>query len=590
MTRTAIGSLLLLATSAAAAPPTRAEIAKATKPAVALIVADTRYVSAVCVSSGGYFVAPSWAVEDTGIGRPVRLVRNAGGTDEAVLIGRTVRIDADAGLALVRVQSEDPLPAVALGDDAGVQEGDELIAVGYPHPKPDIKTGKWEYAPCAAGKRKIRLRSEQDGRLHRLHTEEPENPFAGGPVLDLTGKVIGLSAVDASRVSRHLVIPVSALRTFLSKPEVTVTAAAVDTAKKHEKLTVRVELFSVPAGTDTQTVELFVRSDGAERRVEMKLKPGGGYEAAVAPFVKFDGPPPIRLEVIYPDGSVRGQTPDRKFRVGEKEYALGKVAGVRFGKPASVRLPDGTTAEGELSGLDDAAVTLGGKPLAVGATARELVILPPEEPAGGFRLTVVVRREGKEVARASALRFLTGSEPFGIDGMRLGLLTRPPAAQKAGTSAVVAGTDGEHYYGGRMHRFDAKRVRVSGARPEQDSAVTVELHSPHPKFQTPLAVSVFTPGLVLGVRPPKGKLLGEREYPIAVPHERLGFGSEAAGVRLSVEGIEVPATYGRFAVWELEVADGGKQVTRLALDAILYPESQSDTPVFVTVRFNSKYK
>jgi hypothetical protein len=412
----------------------------------------------------------------------------------------------------------------------------------------------------------------------------------GGPVFDGTGRLVGVFPASHDGTAGGTVTPVSAVRRFLAAPHVTVEVPAVKPGARHDPVTVRVGVFTSEEPADDKSVQLVVRSNGRERTVDMK-RAKGGYEAAVVPFEKGASPPPVRVEVTYPDGSVRGETADRPLRVGGKEHLLGRLAGVRFETPKAVRLADGTTTEGEVTGLEGLTVSVGGKPWPVDtAVARQLTVLPPTEPTDGFRLTAVVRRGGKEVGRASDLRFIEGSEPWGIAGLRLGRLVKPPTADAADTWAALAGSDGEHHFGGREYRYDARRVRVSGPPKDVDSAVTVELHTTHPKDQTTQAVSSFQPGLAMRLDPPKGQLLGERVYPTAVPLSRLGVVEGAAGVQLTVDKKLLEVTYGSVAVWELEVADGGKKVSRLALDAILYPDRQSDAPLYLSVRYNSKYK
>lgn len=571
-------------------PPTKGQIARTIKPAVALVHADTAYCSAACVSPQGYFLVPTHVLDRTGLARPVKVRMNVGLADEKAYPGRVVRIDPTLGLALVKVDAPDPLPALALGSDDKVWLTDELIGAAHPPPKPKPADRPWVFEPATAFTEKVTARKEQDGRPVRLDTSGPSvTVLTGGPVVDGLGRLVGVHPSDLTGQAGGLVTPVSVVRRFLAEPHVTFDLPAVKPAAMHDPLTVRVGVFSAADPEAEEVVQLLVRSGGRERAFDTKRAKDGRYEATFTPFDKTA--PPVRVEIEYPDGVVRGETDERTLSVGGKPHLLSRVSGVRFGPTPAVQFPDGTSAEGEVKGVDRLIVTVGGNPLTVDlATARRLTVLPPTEPPGGFRLTAVVRQGGKEVGRGSELRFVEGSEPWGIDGLRLGLLTKPPLSDTAGTSAALVGAEGEHHFGGRTHRFDAKRVRVSGPPADLDSAFTVELHTTHPKEQSPLAVSVFQPGLSLRVQPPKGELLAARAYPNAVPPELLGFVDASVGVLLSVDGKDRPVTFAKLAVWELEVADGGKKVAKLAFDAILYPDGQTDTPVFLSVRLNSKYK
>jgi len=581
--------------AASADPPTKAEIARATKPAVAIVHTDRLASSATCLSPRGYFLTVATAVSTAGRDRTVTVVLNGGEKDERVLAGRVLRIDPTLGLAIVKVDAEGPFAAVAMGDESAVGELDEVIAfssawleipeVNSGTPRP-LKAPTLKYGGNVVSKLQVTSLQRVKGALTQIVLERSTQLLVpGGPVMDLTGKMVGILGADTASRGLNPLIPANVLRAFLARPEMSLAAADADPAKKHDPMAVRASVFALRDAPDDEEVELAVRSGGRERRIEMK-RTDSGYEAVVAPFEKSDIPSPVQVEVKYPDGTVRGGMADRTFTVGGKAYNLSKVAGVRFGKWPGVQLPGGASVGGEVKGLDELPVMLGDKPLPLlSAGIRELVVVPVIEPDGGFRFSAVIRRGGKEVGRAEALHFLKGSVPWGLDGLRVGRLTKPPEGEKPVTYAVAAGAPGEKLTEGQTLTFDPALITAVANTGTGGTEITLGLHRNY--FNTRLQRE-DSARCTLAVAGQSGEPLEAKEYPKVVELNYRHWVANAAGVGFDLGGSNTRPT-GKFAVWEVEIAADKKKVAKLAFDAILYLDNH-DEPVFVTVRFNSRFK
>ena len=128
------------------------------------------------------------------------LVGDDGTTFEATLVG----IDSSTDLAVFRIVGEPALPAVAIGDAAGVRAGHLAIAVGRSGEGDAIASaglvnrasGPWQTWLGGAVDRLIRL----DGGVYE--------GLSGAPVADASGAVIG---VATAALSRHygIVVPAS---------------------------------------------------------------------------------------------------------------------------------------------------------------------------------------------------------------------------------------------------------------------------------------------------------------------------------------------------------------------------------------------
>ena len=101
------------------------------------------------------------------------------------LEGQVVKVNRDFDLALIKVPGND-LPALPLGNDADIQLGQELYAIGTPL---DQKLGQTVTRGIMSGKREI------DGHKY-LQTDVSINPGnSGGPLISDEGKVMGVATL-----------------------------------------------------------------------------------------------------------------------------------------------------------------------------------------------------------------------------------------------------------------------------------------------------------------------------------------------------------------------------------------------------------
>lgn len=103
-----------------------------------------------------------------------------------------VKTDRQSDLAVVRVQSESPLPAARLGDSDKLEIGDWVLAIGNPF---ELES------TVSAGIISAKSRAlAQVGRANFLQTDAAINPGnSGGPLVNLEGEVVGISTAIASR-------------------------------------------------------------------------------------------------------------------------------------------------------------------------------------------------------------------------------------------------------------------------------------------------------------------------------------------------------------------------------------------------------
>lgn len=123
-----------------------------------------------------------------------------------------VGVDADSDLAVLRIQSDTPLPSVDLGDSDDIMIGETIIAIGNPFGfSHTVTTGV-----VSAVNRSIRT----DQRVYHnfIQTDASINPGnSGGPLLNIEGELIGINtAIYAKAQGIGFAIPINTARRIVA--------------------------------------------------------------------------------------------------------------------------------------------------------------------------------------------------------------------------------------------------------------------------------------------------------------------------------------------------------------------------------------
>ncbi len=140
--------------------------------------------SGFIIDPAGYIVTNNHVVE----GADKIVVTLSDGTE---LPARVMGVDALTDVALVRVSSPKPLPAVTFGDSRGLEVGDWVLAAGNP-----FNIG----GSVTAGIVSARGRNIGEGPFDDfIQIDAPLNPGnSGGPVFDENGQVVGMNTAIVS--------------------------------------------------------------------------------------------------------------------------------------------------------------------------------------------------------------------------------------------------------------------------------------------------------------------------------------------------------------------------------------------------------
>ena len=141
--------------------------------------------SGVIIDEKGYILTNNHVIDDAD-----RLKVTL--ADGRVLKGRVAGSDEVTDLAVLKVESEEPLPAAALGDSEGLKAGQIVLAIGNPFGLtggPAVTAGI-----VSALDRSIQTRS---GVLELIQTDAAINPGnSGGPLVNAKGEVIAINTAN----------------------------------------------------------------------------------------------------------------------------------------------------------------------------------------------------------------------------------------------------------------------------------------------------------------------------------------------------------------------------------------------------------
>ena len=141
------------------------------------------YGSGFVVSSEGYIVTNAHVIENA---KRVMIKFTDGDEIEAEVVGADARLD----VAVLKIEPNEPLTPLALGTSATVRVGDFAVAIGNPTGEQLADTAT--FGIISATSRKTNVGGQVNSYLQ---TDAAINPgSSGGPLLDMEGKVIGITS------------------------------------------------------------------------------------------------------------------------------------------------------------------------------------------------------------------------------------------------------------------------------------------------------------------------------------------------------------------------------------------------------------
>ena len=248
--------------------------------------------SGIVLDSRGLILTNAHVIEREG---QVHVRRPDGETLDTTLVG----IDTDTDLALVRVSDPTGLMPAPLGDSDQLEVGSFVVAIGSP---------LGLHHTVTSGVLSAKARGLDNSGLEFLQTDAAVNPgSSGGPLLDLSGRVIGVITAIASErgenVGLNFAIPINTVKEVLP--------ALRTNSVVHAWLGIVTEGLSL---TGAKAFGLAQPGDGLLITAVESTGPAG--RAGVAPMdilLGMAGEPPVRATDVY--RRIRTMTPGTTVRL-----------------------------------------------------------------------------------------------------------------------------------------------------------------------------------------------------------------------------------------------------------------------------------
>jgi hypothetical protein len=422
--RIGVAALILVAWAGSALAQNAANI-RAAKAATAYVIlpANKGSASAFCIDPAGFFVTNMHVVKDLLPGQKVSLVLNSGEDDETIIRAAPARLDKEDDLAILQAEVFKTLTALPVGTTAALAETEQVTALGYPFGNL-LALDKGGHPNVSVNVARISSMRRHGGKLQLIQLDSQLNPGnSGGPVIDGTGKVIGVVSSGVLAAGINFAVPVDKLSAMLEKPEIIFNPPAVIDAKRSDPLTLSIQTVSFIKPAPALNVEVVLSTpDGAERAFPARSTGPDTWTVTVVPLPPKAPVTHCPAAITFADSSMRCAVDDVTFQLDEKPYCLSQVRRLdAHDGRTTLTLLNGSTISGMLK-MPPLKCGVGGNTMTLDASQAISIVLERSGADPTVMYRVVAKVRGAVVAEAS------------------GTLLSPAGRAPGGTGAVAAAT------------------------------------------------------------------------------------------------------------------------------------------------------
>jgi Trypsin-like peptidase domain len=341
----------------------------------------------------------------------------------------------------------------------------EVIAFGFPFGTalaPDRKG----YPAVSVNAGSVTSLRQVEGRLHRIQLDAVLNPGnSGGPVLDGSGKVVGVVVAGVEGRGVNFAIPANEVTRFVSRPEIQFDPPVLNPANVYKPVMFEVGVVPIVPSPAPVTVDLILKPARGSEQVHRMKATGTSFGVSAVPVPPPPGALRLRLVSVFDDGTVNATTSaNAEFKVANRAVKLSEVRSVRLGAEPRVVFGGGEVVEGPVTGLGVISIELGGQPLSLDVSKATEIKVAPAVESDLIWYTLLVREGDKEVFRQTESLVFEGLLPVpnqapGPKGIR------PPALEGNLTVRELSSPAADVAVGGAgrylvLHLPEAKRLAV----------------------------------------------------------------------------------------------------------------------------------
>lgn len=374
------------------------------KASVALVEAGASgNATAFCIDPLGIFVTNHHVVDEIGLGGNVKLIMNSSETNEWELMAEVASLDSASDLALLRAYSiptDKKLVALEIAREPNLFETMNLVAFGFPFGK-QLTVEKGSNPSISVSVGKLTAIRREKGAVELIQLDATLNPGnSGGPVIDETGKVVGIVSFGVLSSGVNFAIPVEKLIPMLRTPFLTLDAPGL-ILDPFSPCEVKVGLISIQNEIPDAQVEFWykINDQGQESKVDLKLSGKNEYRGSVSP-IKND-PKQLMLDcrVAFENGEISGTLKNENVRVSGKEIWLSSVATLNFStdtKSSVLFMKDGTKISVDPATLPSIQLLCGGIPISI-SLSKVTYMEIRHQNLEKIGMRIVVKSQGKEI-------------------------------------------------------------------------------------------------------------------------------------------------------------------------------------------------
>lgn len=321
--------------------------------------------TAFCVSSSGLFVTNAHVVKTVADDEEVDLVLHSGTEKSRIVKAKIVRRDTESDLAVLQIVEKTDCQFLVLGDTKGLQETDQILAVGFPFGKA-LALEEGEFPSVSVNVGRVTSLRKTEGDLALIQIDAQVNPGnSGGPLLSESGKLIGIVQSGIQNSGVHFAIPVDKLRKLVEEPIIVVHCPqSIDAGKTDEAqdFEVSVESLDPNVKPDAYSVEMVVQRNGVPDSLH-KMTPDGATHKLKVAFPGTAKENKLNFTAVLENGEISGPIDDLQIALGARKLQLSKIEELRKeGDEIEVTLRSGEVLkqEADLSSISKVEVRIAG--------------------------------------------------------------------------------------------------------------------------------------------------------------------------------------------------------------------------------------
>ena len=330
---------------------------------------------------------------------------NPGETGEKVFRAKVVASDPDRDLAILQTTDGKDFSPLSLGSDKDLIETQQLTALGFPFGS-ELSVEDHKYPSISVNLVHISALRRSNDMLERIQIDSQLNPGnSGGPVVDSSGRVVGVVSSGILGGGINFAIPVSTLASFLNTPKIAFTPPNLTAEQLSSPYDLTVGVVSLDKDNRPMSVQ-FILGPGTSSEHQLDATPAGPgqFKHHVVPNTAKDAGK-LRVGISLPDGLVQSTIDDTTVKLDDREFKLSQLSHLeRSFDKATVTLRDGSEVTGKSLTINDIKATIVGQTVPIdGSKIEKIIVYSSNDQAAKPAYKIVVKRDGKVVAQESGM-------------------------------------------------------------------------------------------------------------------------------------------------------------------------------------------